>query len=182
MSTGIKVKDAMVSKVITIRPGQNVMEAAAAMKKDDVGLLVVIEGKKPMGVITREDIITKVVASDVKPSAKAIKDVMSKPIIAAEPDEDLADAARRMVQHGLERLPVLSNGKLVGLISDREIAKVAPAAIEILRERLTMQEDSPVADEKNEGECEICSNYTAELHNVNDKWVCEECKEEAESD
>ena len=178
MTTGIKVKDAMVSRVITIRPGQNVREAAEIMTKEDVGLLVVVEGSKPVGVITREDIINRVVAMDHKASESTVKENMTAPMIAAEPDEDLADAARRMVQHGFERLPVISMGKLVGLISDRDIAKVAPAAIEILRERLTIGSEPEVVEEINEGECEICGNYSSRLHNINDQWVCSECQDD----
>lgn len=181
MTTGIKVKDAMVSRVITIRPGQNIKEAAEMMAKEDVGLLVVVEGQKPVGVITREDIITRVVAMGITPSDKTVKEHMESPMIAAEPDEDLADAARRMVQHGFERLPVVSMGKLVGLISDREIAKVAPAAIEILRERLTIPSEPEIVEELNEGECQTCGNYSGTLHNIDDKWICDECKDDDSS-
>ncbi len=181
MTTGISVKDAMVSRVITIRPGQNIKEAAEMMTKEDVGLLVVVEGNKPVGVITREDIITRVVALDLKASEKTIKEHMESPMIAAEPDEDLADAARRMVQHGFQRLPVISMGKLVGLISDREIAKVAPAAIEILRERLTIGSEPKIMEELNEGECQVCGNYSDTLHNISDKWICNECKDDDSS-
>ncbi|MBR9682898.1 MAG: CBS domain-containing protein [Candidatus Aenigmarchaeota archaeon] len=181
MSTGISVKDAMVSRVVTIRPGQNIKEAAEMMTKEEVGLLVVVEGAKPVGVITREDIIKRIVAMDLTPSEKTVKENMESPMIAAEPDEDLADAARRMVQHGFERLPVVSMGKLVGLISDRGIAKVAPAAIEILRERLTIASEPEIVEELNEGECQTCGNYSSILHNVDDKWLCSECKDDDSS-
>ena len=151
------------------------------MHKEDVGLLVVVEGNKPVGVITREDIINRVVALDIRPSEKTVKENMTAPMIAAEPDEDLAETARRMVQHGYERLPVISMGKLVGLVSDREIAKVAPAAIEILRERLTIGSEPEVVEELNEGECEACGNYSDTLHNINDQWICDECKDDDSS-
>ena len=185
MSTGITVKEAMVNRVVTIRPTQTVAEAAKMMKKEDVGMLVIIEGRKPLGIITREDIINKIVASDKHASDVKIKEIMSSSVITSSPDEDMADAARKMSRYGYERLPVVDMGKLVGVISDREIAKVAPAAIEILRERLLIDEpedaSEEVAEEKRtvSGDCELCYNYSETLHKVNGKWVCEACKEEA---
>ncbi len=183
MSTGIFVKDAMVTRVVMARPTQSVKEAADIMRKEDVGSVVVCEGITPIGIITREDIVNKVVSRDMKASEIKIKDIMNAPLITVEPDEDLADAARRMTKYGYERLPVISMGKLVGILSDREIAKVAPAAIEILRERLTMDEDESPEDKHEDvtdGDCELCGNFSEELHSINDKWVCDACKEEAE--
>ncbi len=107
------------------------------------------------------------------------KQIMSFPIIAAGPDDDLADVSRTMVEHGFERMPVISMGRLVGLISDREIAKVAPAAIEILRERLFIEGEPPQVEEFNSGDCQLCGNYNEQLHNINDRWVCDSCKNEA---
>jgi len=183
MVTGILVKDAMVTRVVTARPTQTVQEGAEIMRKEDVGSLIICEGKNPSGIVTREDIIAKIVSKDMKASQIKLKDIMTKAIVSASPDEDLADAARRMVQHGYERLPVISMGSLIGIISDREIAKVAPGAIEILLERLTLGEEEGPEDEHEDvtdGECELCNNYSEELHNVNGKWVCDACKEEAE--
>ena len=73
----------------------------------------------------------------------------------------------------------MSEGKLLGIISAREIAKVAPAVIEILTENIKIEEPQHF-EEENEGECELCSNFSDKLIKVNEKWVCDTCKEEAE--
>ncbi len=180
MATGIKVKDAMLSRVATASQSDSAEQGAKIMKQEDVGMLVIIEGKKPVGTVTREDIINKITASNRLPSSIKLKEIMSSPVVSCSPDEDLSTAARTMVRHGFERLPVVSMGKLVGLISDREMLKVAPALIETLRERLLMKDDSPVpAEEVTPGECEFCGNFSEELKNVNDQWVCTTCVEEA---
>lgn len=179
MTTGIKVKDAMLSRVVTARPSQTVLEGSKLMKKEDVGTVVICEGKKPIGIVTREDVVDKVASKDLQTSKVLLKDIMTSPVVAASPDEDLSNAARTMTKHGYERLPVVSLGKLVGIISDREIAKVAPAAIEILRERLLIEEPPQIIEEANSGDCELCGNFSEELHNINDRWVCDSCKEEA---
>ena len=71
-------------------------------------------------------------------------------------------------------------GKLVGIISTRELAKVAPAALEIATEHLRIEETGKLEEEIQEGECEKCGNYSEELHNINDLWVCDACKDEGE--
>ena len=179
MPTDIKVKEAMVARVVTGRSSQTIKEIAETMKKEDVGMIVVVEGKKVVGVVTREDIVNKVTTEAKDPSTITAKQIMNSPVVTVSPDDDLAKASRIMVEHGYTRLPVVSMGKLVGLISEREVAKVAPAAIEILRERLFIEGEPPQVTEFNEGDCELCGNYNEQLHNINDRWVCDSCKNEA---
>ena len=179
MPTDIKVKEAMIARVIIGKPTQTVKEIASIMKKEDVGMIVICEGSKPIGTVTREDIIDKVVASGKEVSSVKAKDIMNFPVVTAGLEDDLATVSRIMVKYGYERLPVVSMGKLVGLISDREIAKIAPAAIEILRERLFIDSEPAVAEEFNSGECELCANFNEQLHLINDRWVCDACKDEA---
>ena len=179
MPTGIKVKDAMISRVITGRPNQTVMEGSKLMRKEDIGSLVICEGNKPVGIVTREDIVNKIAAKDLLASKILLKDIMSKNLITCPPDCDISEAARLMSKYQYERIPVVSLGKLVGIISAREIAKVAPAALEIMTEHLRIEQPPPVFEETNAGDCELCGNYSEELHNVNDKWVCDSCREEA---
>lgn len=182
MATGIKVKDAMITEVVTARPNQSVLDISKVMKKNDVGSVIICEKRKPAGIVTREDIVNKVVAQDKQPSKMLAKDIMTINIVTCKPDDDIAVVARMMSSHGYERIPVISMDKLVGIISAREIAKVAPAVIEILTEHLRIEEPQTAPDEEeiNEGECEMCGNYADNLQKINDKWVCEKCKEEAE--
>jgi CBS domain-containing protein len=180
MATGIMVKDAMVTRVVTAKPSQNVLEASRTMKKEDVGSIIMVEGTNPIGIVTREDIINKVIAKDLLPSKVLLKDIMSKKLISCPPDCDISEAARMMSKYKYERIPVVSMGKLIGIISTREIAKVAPAALEIATEHLRIEEPEKVIEETNAGECEVCGNYSEELHSINDKWICDACKDEAE--
>jgi len=180
MPTGIKVKDAMVSRVMIARPSQNAFEASKIMEKEDVGSVIVCEGDNPIGIVTREDIINNVTAKNLLSDKILLKDIMSKKLISCPPDCDISEAARLMSKNKYERIPVVSMGKLIGIISTREIAKVAPAALEIATEHLRIEEPEKIIEETNEGDCELCGNYSEELHNINDKWVCDACKDEAE--
>lgn len=181
MPTGIKVKDAMVTRVVTARPNQTVLDASKIMKKEEVGSVIICEGGKPIGIVTREDIVNKVIAEDKIASKVFLKDIMSKNLITCPPECDISEAARLMSKHRYERIPVVSLGKLVGILSSREIARVAPAALEIATEHLRIEEPQKTEEEEtSEGECELCGNYSDELYNVNDQWVCDSCKEELE--
>jgi CBS domain-containing protein len=183
MPTGIKVRDAMISGVITGKPNQNVIDAAKIMKKEDIGSVIICDKKKPAGIVTREDIINKVLAVDVQPSKVLLKDIMSSNLITTTPDSDISDAAKLMSKYKYERIPVVSMGNLVGIISTREIAKVAPAALEIMTEHLRIEEgienhEEPEG-EATSGVCDLCGNESDNLTNVNDRWVCDSCMEEA---
>jgi len=179
MPTGIKVKDAMITRVVTGRPNQTVLEGSKIMKKEAIGSLIICEGGNPIGIVTREDIVAKITAEDLKASQKLLKDIMNTPLVHCSPDDDLAEVARLMSKHGYWRIPVVSLGKLIGIISTEEVVKVAPAVIEILRERLLIEEPLKIIEETNSGDCELCGNYSEELHNINDRWVCDSCKEES---
>jgi CBS domain-containing protein len=180
MPTGIKAKDAMVANVITAISSQTVLEASKIMKKEDVGSVIIIENRMPVGIVTREDIVNKVTAEDKAASKVTLKEIMNSNLVTCTPETDISEVARLMSLHGYERIPIVSMGSLVGIISAREIAKVAPAVIEILTEHIGIEEPGSSLEEENEGECELCSNFTDNLHKVNDKWVCDACKEEAE--
>ena len=179
MSTGISVRDAMVTRVVTGRADQTVQEGAEIMRREDVGSLIICEGSSLLGIITREDIVNKIVSKDTKASEIKLNEIMNSPVVTVLPEDDLADAARKMTRYGFERLPVVEADKLIGIISDREIAKVAPAAIEILRERLLIEEPTRF-EETTSGDCELCGNFSEELFNVNSRWACPTCREEAE--
>ena len=180
MATGIKVKDAMVNRVVTARPEQTAFEGSKIMKKEDIGSLVICDGKTPIGIVTREDIVNKITAKDILSSKVILKDIMTTDLITCTPENDISEAAALMSKHQYERLPVISMGNLIGIISTREIAKVAPFALEVLTEHLRIEEGSQTFEETNSGECELCGNFSEELRNINDRWVCETCKEESE--
>ena len=175
----IMVKDVMSTRVISCSSGTTVADAAKIMRDEDVGSIVILEGKKPVGIATREDITNKVAAENKAPSDVLIKDIMSSPVITASSEEDLADVARRMNQFGYERMPVKFLDKLVGFISVRDILRVSPGLLEIMKESLEHIVPEGYEEEYNAGECELCGNFDEQLRNVNDRWVCASCQDEA---
>ncbi len=180
MPTELKVKDIMSSRIVFCSPNMTVAEAAKKMKEEDVGSIIVMEGKKPVGIMTREDITNKIAAADKQPSKIYVKDVMSSPVVSSSPDENLSDAAKKMNKYGFERMPVIQMGKTIGFVSVRDILRVSPGMLDIFKEHIEEETAPEIAEEFNAGDCELCGNYSEQLHNINDRWVCDTCKEEAE--
>ncbi len=180
MSNEILVKDAMRRRVLTISLKESVLNAAIKMRKEGVGSLIVMKDKKPVGIITREDISDKIAAEDRKASTVKVEEIMNQPLVSCLPEDDINKVSRLMVKYGYERIPVIKNNKLVGIISAREILKVAPVLIDVFKEHFEQESMPNIEETIDAGTCEICGNYSEELSKINDQWVCESCKEESE--
>jgi len=104
------------------------------MREREIGSLVVVETGKPMGIVTERDILTKVAAPDKQPSRVLVRDIMTSPVVVVHPHEEVAEAAKLMSQRKIRRLPVVQEGKLVGMITENDIIRVWPQLIEVTRE------------------------------------------------
>jgi CBS domain-containing protein len=176
----ILVKDIMV-KPLTIDINKNVKFAGELMRKTRMDSLIVVKNNKPVGILTDSDLIKKIIAKNKKPSSVKVKSIMSSPLVTSKPDETILEATRKMKRNNIKRLPVIENGKLVGILSLSDIAKSSPEMIDLLEYKLKMREYPTEIKEKfTSGICESCGNYTDDLRNVNDKWLCETCREELE--
>ncbi|MEM0030165.1 MAG: CBS domain-containing protein [Candidatus Nitrosocaldus sp.] len=119
----ILLKDIMIRDVVTISPDKTAQEAARLMAEHGIGSVVVMDSDKVVGIVTERDLVRKVCAKDIPSSRVRIQDVMSTPIITAEPDLPIEAAVQRMFNNKIRRLPVVENGKLVGIVTISDIAK-----------------------------------------------------------
>jgi len=179
----VLVKDIMSKPVLKIDSEEVVELAGKLMAKARNNSIVVIRSGKPIGILTDSDLIKKVVAKNIKPSAIRVKDVMSRPLVMVLPDETVLDASRKMRRNNLKRLPVISDGKLVGLISTTDIAKTIPEMEDMLEWKLKTREfPTEIKENMTSGICDICGNYSEELKIKDEQWMCEDCREETESE
>ena len=117
-----KVKDFMTKGVLTVDEEKTIFEAAELMSQKEVGDVVVLKGEIPRGIVTERDFVRRVVAKKTPLDAK-ISDVMTKPLITISPEASLKEAARKMVNRGIRRLPVVEQHKLVGIIVVSDFAR-----------------------------------------------------------
>ncbi len=118
----MKVRDVMTSSVDWVTSDASVVEVAQMMKKDDVGSIPICKDNKLIGIITDRDIVLKVVAAGGNTNTISAKDIMSTDIISVSADQDVHDAANMMSKYQIRRLPVLENGKLIGIVAIGDLA------------------------------------------------------------
>jgi CBS domain-containing protein len=116
------VRDAMTEDPRSIGASASVVEAARLMREGHIGSLPVTEDERLVGMITDRDITTRVVAESAAPEATSVADVYSRDLISVEPDHDLEEALELMARHQVRRLPVVENGRLVGMVAQADIA------------------------------------------------------------
>ena len=119
------VREAMTSLPRSIERGEGVVEAAQRMAKEDVGSLPVVEGGELVGMITDRDLVLQVLAKALDPSNVTVSEVASRNPVVATPDEPLDEALQRMAQEQVRRLPVVDDGKLIGILAQADVARVA---------------------------------------------------------
>ncbi len=183
MDTVIRVKEAMTNRVKTVPPEMTVDKAAKLMLEKGIGCVIVLENNKPVGIVTERDICYGVVAPNKLPSEIKIKEIMSTKIRTVSPDETLTDAAKIMAKNNFRRLPVTEKNRLIGIITAKDIVVISPKTIEVLREYNKVygtKDEAPDPEESmEEGMCEACGDFAVSLENVDGKFLCEECKEDA---
>jgi len=113
----------MIKKVITIDRDKNAQDAAKAMAEHEIGSLVVVSEGKPVGIVTERDLVRKVCVKDTVSSKIPLADIMSSPVIFAEPDMPIETAVQRMFNSKIRRLVILENDKLVGIVTVSDLAK-----------------------------------------------------------
>jgi CBS domain-containing protein len=117
-----RVRDAMTDDPRSIGAAESVVEAARIMRDEHIGSLPVTEDERLVGMITDRDITTRVVAEGAVPETMAVADVYSRDLISVEPNNDLEEALQLMARHQVRRLPVVENGRLVGMVAQADIA------------------------------------------------------------
>jgi CBS domain-containing protein len=116
-----QVRELMVSSVVTIEPGTSIVDAAKRMIQEEKGPLPIVEGDRPVAIITDRDIIAHVVAEGRDPNSVAVDDVATRDLITIGPDQDVNEARQLMDQHELDRVLVVEGDRLVGIISEADI-------------------------------------------------------------
>jgi CBS domain-containing protein len=116
------VRDAMTEDPRSIAASASVVEAARLMRDGHIGSLPITDNEQLVGMITDRDIATRVVAEAADPQTTSVEDVYSRDLISVGPDEDLEEALQLMARHQVRRLPVVENGRLVGIVAQADIA------------------------------------------------------------
>jgi CBS domain-containing protein len=135
----VLVRDVMTKAVKTARVFDTMRNVVRKMVKFGIGCIIVVEGKRPVGIITERDILGRVVEPGLDIDSITVKDVMSSPVIIVPEDASVEDVARLLVRKGIKRVPVVKEGKLVGIITTTDIARTCPQLIGTLTRLLVAE-------------------------------------------
>ena len=114
------VSTIMSTKVVTVNATEKVAKALSTMVRQKIGSIIVVDKAKPVGILTERDISTRV-AKGQNLKSMALKSAMSKPLVTAPPSMEIEDAVAHMVKNDIRRLPILEDGKLIGIVTERDV-------------------------------------------------------------
>ena len=118
------VDEIMVEKVVSIRVDATIKDAVNLMNTHDIGCLIVSKNGEIQGIITERDILKRVVAESRDAELTKVSDVMSKPLVVGGPTMYIEDAAKLMFKKNIKKLPITKDGRLIGIITLSDIARV----------------------------------------------------------
>ena len=119
----MKVKEAMAKTIVTAQPDESVVDVARKMKQEDTGFVPITEGGRLVGVVTDRDIVVKCLAEGHDVRSETAGHVMSTGVTTISPEDDLEKAGEKMAGDEIRRLPVVENGKLVGVLSQGNLVQ-----------------------------------------------------------
>jgi CBS domain-containing protein len=119
----MQVRDIMTQPAYTIQQSAPVEEAAELMAVYNVGALAVCDGQRIVGVITDRDLVVQCMATHRSPKVVAVRSIMTRDLVVADPSDPVHDVAGMMGQHGVHRVPVIENERPIGMVSADDIAR-----------------------------------------------------------
>ncbi len=118
----MKIREIMTTEVATGSRQTNLERLAKMMRDEDVGAIPIVDDDELAGIITDRDIVVRCVADGRNPAEVTAEEVISAELETVAPDADVEEASRIMAERQLRRLPVVDNGRLIGVVSIGDIA------------------------------------------------------------
>ena len=138
----VLVRDVMSKDVRVVRPDTSVKEVVATMNKFDIGSIVVVQGDRPVGIITERDILRRLVEPCLAPETLTARQIMTSPVLTISETANIEETAKLMARKRVKKLPVINNGRLVGMITYTDIVAKVPTLLSILEELVRPQHRS----------------------------------------
>ena len=167
------------SPIISMSSNLPVTEAAKLMRNHQIGA-VIIKDEDIVGILTKGDIIQRVVGRALDPGIVLVGDAMSKPVSFVSSDETLESTMRQMSKLKIERILVVDvqdSSEALGIVSTNDLLAFAPELLAIRREQqiIMSHPDFELIPTHLQGFCDDCGNYSANLSTANGYTLCSEC-------
>jgi CBS domain-containing protein len=110
-------------KVVTCRPEQSIRQALSLLAEHNIGALVVVDAQGvPAGIVSERDIVREA-ARDERLFARTVGEIMTRDVVVGVPEDDLRAVRDTMTERRIRHLPVVADGRLVGIVSIGDIVK-----------------------------------------------------------
>ena len=120
-----QIRDLMTETPTTCETSSTVADVAQVMRTEDVGPVPIVDGDRLVGIVTDRDIVLRVVAEGRDASSTTVGDIVSGDLVTVSPDAGLDEALQLMGQHQVRRIPVTEGDRLVGIVAQADVARVA---------------------------------------------------------
>lgn len=179
----VLVVDVMTRDPVTILPDANLFDCAKRMVKKRVGSLIITEGKKLRGFISQSDILWALTkkSPDILKNVKAIE-ISPKKITTIKSDSTVTEAIGKMKKTKFEKLPVMKNNEVVGIITAKDILNFNPELYPEIDEFAKIRQESEKlkrikeAGKRREGVCEQCGREGILFKN-HGLLICDSCRD-----
>jgi CBS domain-containing protein len=136
MAGMVLVRDVMTKNPRVVRRDTSVQEVVATMNKFDISSVIVVQEERPVGIITHKDIMSKIVQLRIPPDVVTAREVMSTPIATISEDVSIDEAVRLMAKKNVKKLPVVTDHKLVGIMTSLDLLREEPKLIKLMEDLL----------------------------------------------
>jgi CBS domain-containing protein len=130
----VLIRDIMSRDVKVVRLDTTAQEIVATMNKFEISSIIVVQGERPVGIITARDILMRLVEQCLAPEVLTAKQIMTSPLITISESATIEEAAELMAKKRIKTLPVMENGKLAGIVTFTDIVFKVPALLSLLEE------------------------------------------------
>ncbi len=115
------VESIMKTEIKTVDNNETIKDACEKFKNNWIGCLIVIDNENIVGIVTERDVIQRTICNDMDPKTSKIHEIMTKEVISIDKNETVDQAIEKLKKHNIKKLPVTSNGELVGIITLTDI-------------------------------------------------------------
>ena len=130
----MRIRDVMTKEPRVVRRDTSVQEVVATMNKFDISSIIVVQGERPVGIITARDILVRLVEQCLAPGVLTAKQIMTSPLVTISESATIEEAARLMSKKKVKTLPVMDNNKLSGIVTFTDIVFKVPTLLSLLEE------------------------------------------------
>ena len=172
----ISVREIMSSPVVYADRNETIKDAAKKMKEYNISHLIILDKKESIGVLTKDILVDNILTKDNIKEKIFIKDLPLEPLITVKADIPVIDLTRIFARRHLSLVGITYKGKIVGVISSKDIIRIVPDIIDAFKQREIFEKEPAIkANSTVMGYCDRCGAWSDKLIFVDGKYYCPDC-------